>query len=145
MEGRSSCFWKYLKWYDVFVQFWPSCDYSVLFLTKDQQMLHGLCQVQAGWPNIPNPEGDVIRYILSPGYIVVSSPPPSPTAPRPPLWHKLTQLHDKPPLKRLPGLPVPGYPACLSRLVNVLLLLPVVPVVIDVRTYTRSETCKLSC
>ena len=68
MEGKSLCFWKYvytfllLKCHDVFVQFWPSHDYSVLFLTKNQQMLDGSCQVQAGWSNIRNPEDDVIRY-----------------------------------------------------------------------------------
>ena len=98
-------------------KFWPSCDYSVLFLTKDQQMSHGSCQVQAGWPNIPNREGDVIRYILSSGYIMVRPtplpPPHPPPAPCPPPWHKLTQLHDKPPLKRLPGLPVPAC-ECLA-------------------------------
>ena len=105
MEGSSSCFWKYLN--DMMFSF--SFDFPVIILCYSYQKINKCYMGRVR----SRPGGQISQilkvmwYILSPGYILVRPPPPPP-APLPPPWHRLIEFHDKPPLKRLHGLPVPA-------------------------------------
>ena len=155
MEGRSLRFSKYLYTFLLLKMIWCVCLVLafpwllwVLFRTKHQLILRWVCQVQAGWP-IP----DMVKVVWHGSYHLATSWLDT-------LWHTdFTSRHTFTEAANWPA--CPGLWTSCSYLflhseslvtkfsnkesVSKSFLLPVVPVMINVRTYTQSETRKLSC